>query len=50
MTTETKTCACGATLKVRKVRKVTWLGLWCGHVDVVETTGDVHRCKGRDDA
>lgn len=43
-------CACGATLTVRSPRRVTHLGLWCGHVDVTATTGDFRRCSGRDAA
>ena len=47
-TTPTTRCACGATLTVRDARRVTHIGLWCGHIDVTATTGDFRRCSGRD--
>lgn len=46
----TTRCACGATLTVRTPRRVTHVGLWCGHLDVTSTTGDYRTCAGRDAA
>jgi len=43
-------CRCGAALTVRSPRRVTHVGLWCGHLDVIATTGDYRRCSGRDHA